>query len=83
MFGVMTMSERRNIVGVRIREARHAERPRATQEDISARLAIIGVTLTNSSIGKIEAGTRAVTDLQLVAFSKVLRRSTSWLLGED
>lgn len=72
----------RNAIGDRVREARLAEKPKATQEDISARLAVIGITLSASSIGKIEAGTRPVTDLQLIALAKVLKTSVAWLIGE-
>ncbi|MDL2288751.1 helix-turn-helix domain-containing protein [Oscillospiraceae bacterium OttesenSCG-928-F05] len=72
----------KNICGQYIRKARLAEKPRATQSDISARLAVLGVMLSASSIGKIENGTRPVTDIQLKAFAEALRVSTSYLLGE-
>ena len=77
------MAARRNIAGERIRQARLAEKPPATQKDISARLELNGVVLSDSSIGKIEHGTSAVTDLQLKAFAKVLKVKTSWLLQEE
>lgn len=75
--------ERRNIVGPRIQEARLKESPRATQGDLSARLEVLGVTLSVSSIGRIENGERPVTDIQLVAFAKALHVSAAWLLGEE
>lgn len=59
------------------------EKPKASQADISARLAVQGVTLSANSIGKIEMGTRPVTDIQLVAFSKALKVPVTWLLGLD
>lgn len=82
MWRVIKLSEARNAIGFRLRQARLAEKPKATQEDISARLAVIGVTLSASSIGKIETGARPVTDLQLIALAKVLKRSVAWLVGE-
>lgn len=75
--------ERRNLIGSRLRQARLAERPKASQADISARLAVEGVTLSANSIGKIEMGARPVTDIQLVALAKALKVSPAWLLGSD
>ena len=77
------MIKRRNIVGERIRLARLSEKPPATQKDISARLAVNGVVLSDSAIGKIEHGTSAVTDLQIKAFAKVLKVNTAWLMQEE
>ena len=75
--------ERKNIIGVRLRQARLAEVPKATQKDISARLEVLGIYLSDSSIGKIEAGTRPVTDIQLMAFASALKVSAAWLLQEE
>lgn len=72
----------RNIVGKRIREARLNERPKASQKDLSARLHLLGITLSDNAIGKIEKGERSVTDLQIQAFAKALNVSISWLFGE-
>ena len=77
------MVKRRNIAGERIRLARISEKPPATQKDISARLEIIGVTLSDSAIGKIEHGTSAVSDLQVIAFAKVLKVTAAWLMQEE
>ena len=74
---------KKNISGKRIRVARLLEKPRATQADISARLEVVGVILSPSSIGKIEQGQRPITDIQLTAISKVLKVSVTWLLGAE
>lgn len=76
------MDAKKNRIGGRLREARLSERPKATQEDVSARLATMGVSLSASSIGKIENGTRPVTDIQLCALAKALKVTAAWLLGE-
>ena len=73
------MADRRNIVVERIRLARLSENPPATQKDISARLAVCGIILSDSAIGKIEHGTSSVTDLQVKAFAKVLKVKAAWL----
>ena len=72
-----------NLIGARLRQARLAEKPKATLSDISARLEVNGVSLSISSIAKIERGERIVTDIQLVAFSKALKVPVTWLLGLD
>ena len=75
--------ESRNLIGRRLRQARLAERPRATLSDVSARLEVLGVNLSISSIAKIVRGERIVTDIQLVALAKALKVSPAWLLGLD
>ena len=72
-----------NLVGSRIRQARLAERPKATLSDLSARLEILGVSLSVSEISRIETSERAVTDIQLMAFAKALKVPVTWLLGID
>ena len=73
----------RNLVGDRIRQARLALKPPATQSQVSAKLREEGIELTFSSVGKIEQGLSSVTDKQLVAFSRVLGVSVLWLLGME
>jgi transcriptional regulator with XRE-family HTH domain len=74
--------KKKNIIGEKIKEARLSENPKATQRDLCARLEFYGVTLSDNSIGKIERGERAVTDIQALAFSKALKVSISWLYDE-
>lgn len=75
--------KRKNAVGMQIRAARLAEKPPATQQEISARLATHGVYLSDSSIGKIENGSRPITDLQIIAFAKALKVSISSLFEQE
>ena len=79
----MCMENRKNIVGERIRVARLSEKPLATQQDLSARLELLGIALSASSIGKIENGTRPVTDLQIVAFATALKVTPEWLFRKS
>ena len=75
--------EQRNLIGPRVRKARHSEKPRATLSDLSARLEVQGISLSVSELSRIESGTRAVTDIQLVALAKALKVSPAWLLDLD
>lgn len=74
---------KKNIVGKQIRAARLLEKPHVTQREISARLETYGVYLSDSAIGKIENGTRPVTDIQIAAFAKSLKTTVSFLFGEN
>ncbi|MSU48896.1 MAG: XRE family transcriptional regulator [Opitutus sp.] len=52
-----------------------------TQNDLSGRLASVGVSLDRSGIAKVESGVRSVSDYEVRAFCKALRVSPEWLLG--
>lgn len=73
----------RNIVGVRISQARKETTPPITQADLIARLQVMGIMFDQSTLSKIENQQRPVTDIELVALAKALKVSTKWLLGED
>ncbi len=72
----------RNVVGKRVREARKQAKPPITQKDLVARLQILGLKVDQSTISKIEQGTRPVFDFEVVALAKALKVSTAWLLQE-
>ena len=75
--------EGRNIVGQRVREARRNAKPRITQEELIARLQVLGITIDQSTLSKIENNQRPVTDIEVVALAKALRVAAGWLLGEE
>lgn len=55
-----------------------------SQQDLSARLAVMGISLDRTAISKIEAGQRQVLDYELLAVSRALGVSVNWLLsGHD
>lgn len=56
-------------------------KPTVTQDDLSGRLARVGVNLDRSGVAKVEAGIRFARDYEVRAFCEVLRISPSWLLG--
>jgi transcriptional regulator with XRE-family HTH domain len=72
---------KQNIVGPRVREARLKLKPSLTQDELSARLARLGVTIDRAGISKIESGIRRVADFELKALVKALKASLSSLLG--
>ncbi len=60
----------RNIVGLRVKQARKMSNPPITQLDLLARLQVLGMKIEQPAISKIESGIRP------------LNVSVKWLLGE-
>jgi hypothetical protein len=71
----------KNIVGLRVKEARQKHKPPLTQDELSGRLSALGVSIDRAGISKIEVGLRSVLDFEVKAFAKVLGVSVAWLLG--
>lgn len=72
----------KNIVGARVAQARKERRPRLTQNELSGRLARLGIQLDRAAIAKIENGQRYVLDYELRALARALGADLLWLLGE-
>lgn len=72
-----------NLSGLRIKKARI--KMGIGQAELVAALEVDhGIKLHRSALGLIEQQKRGVSDLELVAFSKTLKVSVSWLLfGDD
>ena len=71
----------RNIIGDRIREARHHFDPPLTQDQLSGRLAKEGVQLDRVALAKVESGLRCAFDFEVKALAAVLKVEANWLLG--
>ena len=67
------LSKFKNVIGVRVRKARLAMHPAVSQEDLSGRLARAGVTMTQTSISKLENRERYVMDYEVQALAKILK----------
>ena len=75
-------SENTNIVGKNIRAIRRKRR--MTQQALSNRLELLGVYVCRGAVSRIEYGVRTVTDIELLAISKVLEVSINELfLGNE
>lgn len=81
MWKVLGMKKIRNLIGDKVKQARNSCKPKITQIDLLARLAIKGIELNETAISKIEAKTRPVTDIELVAIAESLEVSVNWLLN--
>ena len=73
----------KNVVGPKIREARHRTGRSITQAQLAARLQAIGVDLDPSAISRIESGNRLITDIEILGVCQVLKISIASVFGED
>ena len=74
-------SEKQNIIGPRIKEARM--RAGISQKQLSEKLELLAVYTCRGSISRIENGQRAVTDIEIDAISKILKVSLDSLFGRE
>jgi transcriptional regulator with XRE-family HTH domain len=73
----------KNIIGSRVAEARCKCKPPLTQDELSGRLARVGIQLDRAAVAKIERDYRHVYDYELKGLAEVLDVSVDWLLGGD
>lgn len=74
-----------NISGKNIKRLRLEQVPHLSQRALADKLQIQGIDLDKNAVQRIESGQRFVTDIELLAFSKVLNVSLEILLqiGEN
>lgn len=71
----------KNIIGRRVAQARRQCKPPLTQDELSGKLARIGVQLDRAAIAKIEGGYRHVYDYELKGLAQVLNVEVAWFWG--
>jgi transcriptional regulator with XRE-family HTH domain len=71
----------KNIIGPHLRKIRTALRPSVTLEDLSGRLAVLGLYIDRTSLGRIERQERSVFDFEITAIAKALRVPLVKLFG--
>ncbi|MCH1920138.1 helix-turn-helix domain-containing protein [Shewanella sp. A3A] len=69
-----------NVTGRKIREIRISKE--LTQEELAARIQLTGLTITRSTLAKIEANRRQVTDREVKLIATALKVPTGTLFDE-
>ena len=69
-----------NIAGKNIAKIRKEIKPVMSQRALADKMQLFGIDLDKNAIQRIECGKRFITDIQLLAFSKVLSTSLETLL---
>lgn len=72
---------RLNRCGGHVREARL--RLELTQDELAARLQVVGLPLGQLAVSRIETGKRIVPDFELPYLAEALNVTTAWLLDKD
>ena len=62
-----------NICGKNIKEIRKEQK--ITQDELCARMQVMGYQISRSDISKLENGKKFITDFELLGFSKALKIS--------
>lgn len=67
-----------NLCGKQI--ARKRKHFKISQRELADRMQLVGIDIEKNAVQRIECGKRFVTDIELIAFSKVLEMSFDELL---
>ncbi|MBS6546838.1 MAG: helix-turn-helix transcriptional regulator [Butyricicoccus pullicaecorum] len=73
--------ERCNIAGIRIRLLR--EKKRLSQEQLAAKLQLLGMEINQKAISRVETGARVVPDYELQFYAQALDTTIDHLLEQD
>lgn len=79
MFINKTIDKKNNICGKNI--CKYRKDLKISQRQLADNLQLIGLDVDKNAIQRIESGQRFVTDIELVALSKVLNKSLDELLN--
>ena len=70
-----------NLSDVRIQAAR--EEAGLSQEQLAAKLQLLGLEIGQNAISRVERGLRVVPDFELKYFAAALQKPVAWLLEES
>lgn len=80
MFKNKADSGKNNICGNNIYTLRKKQLPKMSQRILAEKLQIMGIDVDKNAIQRIESGQRFVTDIELLALSKVFKTSCDNLI---
>ena len=80
MFKNKTEEGRNNICGKQIERLRKQSPVKMSQRALAEKMQILGVDIDKNAVQRIEGGKRFVTDIEIIAFSKVFGVSYDELL---
>ena len=82
MFKNKATNGKNNICGQRVYELRKSSTPKMSQRILAEKLQLFGIDVDKNAGQRIESGQRFVTDIELVALSKIFNVCYSELLDE-
>ena len=81
MFKNKSSQGKNNICGAKIYELRKAQMPKMSQRLLAEKMQLLGIDLDKNAIQRIESGQWFITDIELLAFSKIFSVSCDHLLS--
>ncbi len=69
----ISIENKLNITGKNIKDIR--KNKKITQDELCARMQVMGYQISRSDISKLENGKRFISDIEVLGFSKVLKVS--------
>lgn len=78
---IYVYGERCNIAGIRIRLLR--EKKKLSQEQLAAKLQLLGMEINQKAISRVETGARVVPDYELQFYAQALNTTIDDLLEQD
>lgn len=83
MFKSKSESGRNNICGENVMRLRKAAVPKMSQRILAEKLQLVGMDVDKNAVQRIECGARFVTDIELVAISRVFDVSVDSLVKNN
>ncbi len=80
MFKNKSAQGKNNVSGANIYALRKLQKPKMSQRILAEKMQLLGVDMDKNAIQRIESGQRFVTDIELIAFTKVFNVDYSNLL---
>ena len=71
-----------NIAGKKLAQLRKSSPTKMSQRILAEQMQLFGIDLDKNAIQRIESGQRFITDIELLAFSKVFQVSCDELLSQ-
>lgn len=78
MFINKTADGRNNFCGVNV--TKYRKELKISQRELADKLQLVGLDVDKNAVQRIESGQRFVTDIELIALAKVLKKSFNELL---
>lgn len=82
MFKNKATNGKNNICGQRVYELRKNSTPKMSQRILAEKLQLFGIDVDKNAVQRIESGQRFVTDIELVALSKIFNVNYGDLLDK-
>ena len=83
MFKNKTPQGKNNICGKKIFQLRKNHTSKMSQRILAEKMQLLGIDLDKNAIQRIESGQRFITDIELLAFSKIFKISCDELLSSN